>query len=171
MTRWARAYVQNISWLNEKVGTVLGALVLVLMGNLLYQAFMRNVFNAPPVWGLESQQFILGYYFIIGGGYALLHGAHVRMDVLYDRWSLRRKALVDIATFSLAIIYFVVLIWAGGIQFIEAVLNAEVSHSVWGPPLAPIKFVIPFGGTLFLLQAIAFFIQDIYILRGKKLLQ
>lgn len=171
MTKWARAYVQSISWLNERVGRVLSYLLLVLMGDLLYQLFMRGAFNAPPVWGLESQQFIVGAYFMIGGGYTLLYGQHVRMDVLYSRWSPKGKAIAEVTTFALAVIYFGVLIWTSGIQFYDAAVSLQRSHSVWGPPLFPIKFCIAFAATLFLLQASVAFIHNIYILRGRSLLQ
>lgn len=170
MIRWLRAYVRAINSLNSRAGIFLGGLVFVLMFILLYEAIARYVFNAPTLWALEAGGFVLGAYFIIGGGYTLLREGHVRMDVLYYRWSPRTKAIMDLATFSLLAFYLVLLIWTGGKHAVWSIMVGEKSRSTWHPILWPIKMVIPVGGLFILLQGIAFLINDLSIVfRGKAL--
>lgn len=62
-------------------------LVFAMIGVLLYSAFMRTGFNRPPLWSVEMSQFLLVAYFILGGAWTLQLDSHVRMDLLYARWT------------------------------------------------------------------------------------
>ena len=70
-------------------------LVFVMIGVLLYSAFMRTGFNRPPLWSVEMSQFLLVAYFILGGAWTLQLDSHVRMDLLYARWTPRKRAFAD----------------------------------------------------------------------------
>ena len=43
----------------------------------------------PTIWTLETAQFAVGAYYILGAGYSLQQDAHVRMDFLYANWKPR----------------------------------------------------------------------------------
>jgi len=130
---------------------------------------MRYGFNKPPIWSLEMCQFLLGGFFILGGGYTLLREGHVRMDVLYVGWSPRTRAIVDIATFSLVAAYMVILIIPSMANLINCIEMGEKSRSVWQPYLWPIKMSIPAGCIFILLQAIAFSIRAVFVIRGREM--
>jgi TRAP-type mannitol/chloroaromatic compound transport system permease small subunit len=92
--------------------------------------------------------------------------AHVRMDLLYGRWTRRRMAFADTLT-SVCLISYLVLLLIGGISSTEYALRyGEESYSSWAPYMAPIKIVMCFGIVLMLLQAIAFFFRDLAASRG-----
>jgi len=162
-------YVQYIDSLSTWLGKILKFGIFVLIGILLFEAVARYIFNAPTPWAVEMSEFTLGTYFLIGGGYALLRGAHVRMDALYNRWSARRKAIVDLATFSLIAVYLIVLVVGGSMIAAQALISGQHASTQWGPPLAPIKTIVVVGAVLLLLQAVAFFIRDLAIIRGKPM--
>lgn len=89
------------------------------------------------------------------------HGAHVRMDVLYDLWSIRTRAIVDSVTDILMILFLIVLL-AGGISSVQyAIEYNEHSYSAWAPLMAPIKISMVVGIFLILLQAFSVFIKDV----------
>ena len=170
MVRWLVAFVRGIDSLNKWMGRIAQVLTVVLLLLLLHEVVVRYFFNAPTLWGTELAGFILLAYFVLGGGYALLRGSHVRMDVLYHRWSPRVKAIANLATFPLAAIYLVVLVQTSSKFAIMSTLRQECTASTWGPPLYPLKIVIAVGFGLFLLQVIAFFIRDLFFaFRGKSL--
>lgn len=163
------SFVHGIDRLNTWVGKAVKYLVLVSIVALLYEAISRYFFNAPTMWAIEGSQFAMGAYFLLGGGYALLRGAHVRMDIFYDKWSPKKKAIVDVATFSIFAAYCVALVWNTGDHGIQSFLRGEHSTSWWGPPVYPIKLILPVGAFLLLLQGIAFFIRDLYTVSGRVL--
>jgi len=163
-------YVRYIESMNTWLGKILSFCIFLLIGILVIEGISRYVFNAPTPWSIELSQFTLGTYFLIGGGYALLRGAHVKMDVLSSRWSPKTKAIVDLATFSLLAVYLIVVILGGINNAAYALRFDQHSGTLWGPPLAPIKIIITVGAGLLLLQAVAFFIRDLSIVfKGKDL--
>ena len=139
-----------------------------MMAVLLYSSFMKN-FSVPPLWTLEVSQFIMVAYFLLGGGYSLQMGAHVRMDLLYGRWSPKFKASVDAVTVLLLVFYLVMLLYGGYSSSIYALEYGERSYSSWRPYMAPIKIIMTIGIITMLLQVTATFIKDIAKARGVKL--
>src|SRR5690606_31888488 len=110
----------------EAVGRVFGRFAMylfsVMAGVLLYSSVMRTGFNRPPLWTVEMSQFLLAAYFALGGAWSLQEGAHVRMDLLYSRWSLRGRAFADTIT-VLCLITFLVIMLMGGISSTEYALE------------------------------------------------
>lgn len=169
MSKALLSYVHYIELFNIRLGKILGSLVFVLIGILLFEAVSRYIFNAPTGWSVELSAFVFGTYFILGGGYVLLRGGHVNMDILYNRWSPKTRAIVNLATFSLIAAYLVVFM-VGGIENVSYSLKwGQHSASMWAPPLAPIKIITTVGAGLLLLQGVAFFIRDLSIARGKPI--
>lgn len=164
------AYVKAIESVMLRIGKGLsigGILTLVFI--LLFETISRFGFNKPTEWSIELATFVMGTYFFIGGGYVLLTGGHVRMDVLYSRWSPRKRAIVDLATFPLVGVWLIVFL-IGGIRNVEFSLSlGQTSHTPWSPPLAPIKIIMVAGIVLILLQVIALFFRDISIVRKQPI--
>ena len=88
-------------------------LVFAMIGVLLYSAFMRTGFNRPPLWSVEMSQFLLAAYYILGGAWTLQLDSHVRMDLLYARWTPRKRAFADTITSVCLVTYLVVMLWGG----------------------------------------------------------
>lgn len=128
---------------------------------ILYEVIARYVFNSPTSWALELGTMTWGAYGILGGAYVFLHQGHVANSILYERWSERRKAIVDAVTFLLVVLFAVILIWKGLHYSIMSVTALEHSRSAWGPPLYTWKLTIPIGAILLLLQGISKFIRDV----------
>ena len=130
---------------------------------IFWEIILRWVFNHPTVWAHESSQMIFGALAILGGAYALRRRVHVNMDLIYSCMSRRTKAILDLITFILFLLPFCsILMWKGWGLFTYSFGLREISISDWGPPLWPIKFTIPLGAFLILLQGVGNFISDIY---------
>lgn len=170
MIKWLAAFVRGVDSLNKWAGKVMMGFALLILAILLHEVVVRKAFNDPTIWGVEVLGFILAAYFMLGGGYGLFRRAHVRMDVFYHRWSPRTQAVADLATFPLAALYMGMLFWVGGRHALTAIMRLEHAATTWGPPIYPLKTVIPVAAALLLLQVIAFFIRDLFfVLRGKAL--
>lgn len=112
---------------------------------------------------------MLAAYYLLGGGYSMQLDSHVRMDLVYSRWSPRTRALVDALTVGFLIFYLVFLL-AGGISSTQYALEyGQKNYSSWAPPLAPIKIIMTVGILLMLLQAVAMFFKDLALARGEPL--
>lgn len=162
------AYVRIVEAVNIRIGRMAMYLLFVLGGVLLWSAIAKAFFR-PSLWTQEMAQFTMVAYFVLGGAYSLILGANVRMDLLYSRWSARRRALADCFTVLAMIFFLAVLLWGGIDSTIYALEVGERSRTVWRPYMAPIKIVICTGVVLMILQSVAFLIRDIATLRGETI--
>jgi TRAP-type mannitol/chloroaromatic compound transport system permease small subunit len=161
MPKAIKIYVRYVEAVNKAVGKFSMYLVFAMMGILLFESLSRTIFNQPHIWVVEITQFTMAAYYLLGGGYSMILEGHVRMDLLYGRWSARRQAMTDAITVFFLIFYLVFLLY-GGISSIEyAVRYGQVNYTPWAPPLAPIKIIMTIGIVLMLLQTIATFFKDL----------
>ena len=169
MPGWLIACVRFIDALNYRVGRIAMYLLYVLGAVLLASTVSRIVTGVQLNWALEMSQFILSAYYLLGGAYAWQQGAHVRMDLFYQNFSPRRRALTDALTVVCVIIYLAV-VFAGGISSTNyAIAYKQTNYSAWAPVLWPIKVVMTIAIFLMLLQAISSLIKDIAEIRGKPI--
>ncbi len=169
MPEYIVRYVRWVEAVNRVVGRGAMYLIVVMVGILIYSAVMRNGFNRPPLWTVEMGQFLLVAYYMLGGAWTLQLDSHVRMDLLYDRWSLRGRAFADSITAVCLIGYLLVMLWGGLSSTAYALEYGQRASSAWRPPLAPIKIIMTLGIFMMLLQALAFFFRDLARVRGRPI--
>lgn len=164
MPRLIVGYVKVVDRLNLVIGRIVMYSIFVLVGILLWSSISKTFF-LPSLWTLESAQFAMTFYYILGGAYAIQQGGHVRMDLFYGSWSPRTKAWIDAIT-VLFLIFFLVVLIVGGINSTAYSLQySERAPSAWRPLMWPVKAVMCVGVVLMLLQAIAEFFKDIARIR------
>jgi TRAP-type mannitol/chloroaromatic compound transport system permease small subunit len=169
MPKPIRTYVRCVEAVNRVIGRLVMYLIFAMMGVLLFSSGSRTFFNTSHIWIVETAQFMLAAYYLLGGGYSMQLDSHVRMDLLYSRWSPRTRALVDALTIGFLIFYLVFLL-VGGISSTQYALEyGQKNYSSWAPPLAPIKIIMTIGIALMLLQASATFFKDLAAARGEPL--
>ena len=169
MPKAVKIFVRYVEAVNKAVGKFSMYLIFAMMGVLLFESIFRTIFNQPHIWVVEIAQFTMAAYYLLGGGYSMILKGHVRMDLLYGRWSAMRQAMTDVITIFFLIFYLVFLLY-GGISSIEyAVTYGQVNYTPWAPPLAPIKIIMTIGILLMLLQAIATLFKDLAMVRGEKI--
>ena len=85
--------IHAIDWITEKVGIVTAfILVPLLLFPNVYEVFARYVLKDPTIWALDTTTYAFGALFMLAGSYALQQGAHVRTDMLWDKFSDRPRA-------------------------------------------------------------------------------
>ena len=162
-------FVRAVDATNKVVGTISMYMVFAMIAILLYEPIARNLFGKSSIWAVEMAQFTMAAYYLLGGGFSMILRGHVRMDLLYGRWSDRKKATVDACT-GLFLIFYLVFLLYGAFSSIEyAVMYGQKNRSAWAPYMAPIKIIMGTGVLLMLLQAIATFFKDLAKARGEKI--
>jgi len=159
----ARAIDAAIDLIGRVAAWACLALVLVMAGNVL----ARYGFSAGTVWAQELEWHLMSPIALIGMSYALRHGEHVRVDVLYARYGKRAQAVIDLLAASLAIIVALLIIQVSlhyvGLSFAQN----EGSANPGGIPFRwALKALIPIGFALFALQSLAMLLHALARLRA-----
>lgn len=156
-----------IDWINERVGRAALWLVLVTVLICAANAVVRKMFNFSSNAFLEIQWYLYAAVFLLCAGYTLKHDCHVRIDILYNRWSPRNRAIIDLIGSALFLLPMATLIvWNAWPSFIAAYHSGEMSSDAGGLLRWPVKLLIPMGFTLLALQGVSEMIKHSAFLIG-----
>jgi TRAP-type mannitol/chloroaromatic compound transport system permease small subunit len=135
---------------------------------IMWEIVARTFFNMPTIWAHELSGMFFGALSILSGAYTLRQKGHVNMDLIYMNRTPRTKAIMDLITFPFFLLFVITILWLGWEFAWRSFKILEVSQSDWAPPLWPIKFTIPLGAFLLLIQGIANLCNDILIIKTGK---
>jgi TRAP-type mannitol/chloroaromatic compound transport system permease small subunit len=130
----------------------------------------RKLFNAPTMWAYDMSRFLYGALFMLGAGYALSKGVHIRADFLYRNFKTKNQGRIDFWFYL--IFYFPGLIvflymTTGFLQ--ESIMRGEKGmDTAWMPYMWPIKSCLWFGIIFLLVQGISELLKSYWAAtRGK----
>lgn len=157
-----------IDAINSKIALIANWLVLLSCVISAGNALTRYFFNLSSNAWLEIQWYMFGALVLLGAPYTLLVNEHVRVDVLYGGLSPRRKLWIDLLGGLFFLIPMAALIgYLSWPVFLQSYEIGEVSGNAGGLLRWPIKFMLPLGFLLLLLQGISEVIKRIAALRGQ----
>jgi TRAP-type mannitol/chloroaromatic compound transport system permease small subunit len=136
-------------------------MVFVMMFVLVLSFVTRNIINIPLMWIIEMAQFIITGYYLLGGGYSMIMGDHVRMDLVYSKLSDLNKAKMDAFTSFFLVFYLITLLYGSISSLIYTIETNQKLFTAWAPYVWPIKTIMLIGILLMLLQSISMFFKDI----------
>ena len=126
------------------------ALALVMSGNVL----LRYVFHTGTVWSQELEWHLMAPICLFGMSYALRHGEHVRVDVMFAGFSQRTKNFIELISALLLMAICLIVIWLSVSYVMQSWANNEGSANPGGIPARYVlKSLIPIGFALMLVQA------------------
>jgi len=165
-----RSLVNGIDWLADHTGRVACWLVVLIGMTMTFEVTMRYVFNNPTAWSYDTTIMMGGVLFLLMAPYVLLYRGHVRVDIFYARFSPRMKNVVDL------ILTFLLLFSSLGVFTQQAWKYAIWSFKVkeisqfgyWEPTMVPFRFIVAFGFSLLLLEAITWFLNNLFSLIKDK---
>ena len=135
----------------DKVGNVVGyacVLVMFLMiADVFFNVTARYFFKYGNVGLQELEWHFFSVIILLGMSYALKDDAHVRVDIFYEKMSLKKRALINMAGVILFILPLALLVaWLSWDYVVEAHESGEGSADPGGLPYRwVIKAFIPFS--------------------------
>lgn len=160
-------FSKAVDWLNAQVGKYVIWLILASAVISAVNAAVRKIFNTSSNAYLEVQWYLFAAAFLLAAGYTLLHGEHVRIDVISQRLSRRKQVWIDVIGF----IFFLTplclaVLWFGVPFFLQGFQSGEMSGNSGGLIRWPVYLMMPLGFSLLLLQGWSELIKRIAFLRG-----
>ena len=167
-----RKFSEVIDGLNDRIGVFIRwlALLMVIIGavSAVVRYFARSqqwTLNLTPA--TEAQWYLFSVIFLMGAAYGLNHDVHVRVDVMYERLSAKKQALIDMAGTILFLIPFSILMLYVSFPAVSSSWSVrEMSPDPGGLPRYPIKALIIVSFVLLLLQAFSQLVKQIDVLTG-----
>jgi len=108
-------------WINrfsDLLGKIAGALLVLLLFNVFYDVIMRYMFNDVSIGMQELEWHLYSTIFLLGVSYALRQDGHVRVDLIYERLSVRGQAWIDLAGCIFLLMPFTLLVFYYGLNFV-----------------------------------------------------
>ena len=157
-----------IDALNNLVGRWVSWLTLIAVLVSSGNATVRYVFdNSSNAW-LELQWYLFTAIVLLCGGYTLLHHQHVRIDVVYTRFTRRTQLYIDVfGTLVFLLPMAILIMYLSWPVFVNAYVHHEMSSNAGGLIVWPARVLFPIGFFLLSLQGISELIKRIAILQGK----
>ena len=162
----SRLIVGNIDRCSHWIGRITCLLLLPVMLSMVYEVVARKLFIAPTDWAYDTSRMFSGAMFMLGAGYALMRGVHIRADFLFRNWSPATQARVDSSLYLL--FYFPAMLfffWLSLDYTIDSWLNWErTMDTALMAPLAPARTAMPLGALFLIMQGIAELLRARYAL-------
>ena len=158
--------VRLIHWTGKYASWLTTMLVVLVVGDV----FLRYLFSSSFAWLTDLEWHVFALIFLLGGAYGLAEDKHVRVDVFYSNWSVRRKAWVNIIGIVFLLIPWCLIVIYTSFTYAEnAFAIGEKSSEPGGLPARwIIKGAITLGFLLLLLQAILSLVRHIGVLSDEK---
>jgi TRAP-type mannitol/chloroaromatic compound transport system permease small subunit len=161
------ATIGIIDGITVYTGYVFTLLVIPLVVANVVEVFMRYVMNAPTSWALDVTTMSFGALFMLGAAYALLKGAHVRTDMLWEKFSDRKKGIIDAVAYVLFFLPSMAILFAISIDdfFYSLSINEKSTSGIWQPVIWPLRAVIPLTAALLFMQGISELMKSLWAAR------
>jgi len=168
-TRWRR-FLSVLDCFSDWSGCLLSYFIFFIIVLLMYEIILRYFFDLPTIWVHEMSKLIFGACSVLMGAYCLLHNQHIRIDVIYGRFSPRTRAVIDCFT-MLLILFFASLMVIHGFPWAkQAFVLGETPIMAFKPALWPEKAAIPIAGAMVVIQGLAMWSRHLYqAITGKEL--
>ncbi len=163
-------FIRLNSRVQEGAGAIAAFLTAILVLLVVGDVVGRYVFNTGSVALQELEWHLFSIIFLLAAGYTFKMGEHVKIDVLYNRFSPKKQALVDITgTIVLLFSFAGFVIWYS-LDFIwSSYLIHEGSPDPGGLPARYLlKTMIPVGFILLSMQGAVFLIEAVRRYKEEK---
>jgi TRAP-type mannitol/chloroaromatic compound transport system permease small subunit len=166
------AVIRVIDGVTQWTGYLFALIVAPLIIANVIEVFMRYVMNAPTSWALDVTTMSFGALFMLGAAYALLKGAHVRTDMLWEKFSNRKKGIIDSIAYLLFFLPSMAILFAISIDdFLYSLsINEKSTSGIWQPVIWPLRAVIPVSAALLFLQGVSELMKSLWAARTGEIL-
>ena len=152
----------------DMIGYTTAFIMVLMILNVTYDVIMRYFFNTGSIAMQEMEWHLFSVIILLGISYTLKEDGHVRVDLIYDRLTQKKKAKINMVGVVLFIIPVALLIAVESIPFvIESFNSNEQSGDPGGLPYRwLVKSLIPLSFFLLIITSIGFFIKNLNVYKG-----
>ncbi len=164
MPSWMAKSIVRIDKFSKWTGNIVCWITIPLIFGMVYEVLARKLFLAPTIWAYDISRFLYGALFMLGAGYALSKGVHIRADFLYRNFKVKTQGFVDFTLYVLfyfpgLIVFFYMT--TGFLQ--ESIMRGERGmDTTWMPYMWPIKTCLWFGIIFLLVQGVSELFKSYY---------
>ena len=157
MPKWMSLLITKIDLFSKWVGNIVCWITIPLILGMVYEVFARKLFHAPTIWAYDMSRFLYGALFMLGAGYALSKGVHIRADFLYRNFKIKTQGLIDFWLYLLFYFPGLIVFLYMTIGFVqESIMRGERGmDTTWMPYMWPIKSCLLIGIIFLLIQGIS----------------
>ncbi|RXJ81504.1 TRAP transporter small permease subunit [Arcobacter sp. F2176] len=152
----------------DLIGTITSIAMVLMILNVFYDVVMRYFFRDGSIAMQEMEWHLFSVVILLGMSYTLKEDGHVRVDLIYDRLTDRKKAMINMTGVIAFILPIAILVGLSSINNAhEAYLSMEQSGDPGGLPYRWIvKSLIPLSFLLLIITSIGYFIKNLNIYKG-----
>ena len=108
--------IKTIDTFTERTGNAVSWLCIPLAIVVFYEVVARYFFNDPTIWSYDLSYMLYGALFMLGAAYALRQGAHIRTDMLWEKFSDTTKGKIDFYAYIVFFFPGMILLFATSID-------------------------------------------------------
>jgi TRAP-type mannitol/chloroaromatic compound transport system permease small subunit len=161
--------INTIEYIQEKIGIGVSYIAALLVLVVSYDVVSRYLFSISSLALQELEWHLFSILFLLSAGWTLKHDKHVRIDLLYNKFSPNYRNFINIIGVLIFIIPFcLIMIWSS-IDFVTTSFSVgETSPDAGGLPARYLlKAILPLSFVLLLFQGIAMMMKSIIALKTK----
>ena len=164
MPKWMAFLITKIDLVSKWIGNIVCWILIPLIFSMVYEVLARKLFLAPTVWAYDMSRFLYGALFMLGAGYALSKGLHIRADFLYRDFKIKTQGIIDTTLYVLFYFPGLLFFFYKTTGFVgESIMRSEKGMDTsWMPYLWPIKSCLWFGILFLLIQGISEVLKSYY---------
>ena len=159
-------FYRVVDTINEWTGRIMLWFCYPMAFTVGYEVVARYILQSPTLWSWDINKQILAAMGALGGGYALLYGSHVAVDLFSRSLSKRRMAVLNLTTDALTIFSLAILTWYFMTNALFSVRILERDITTFQPPIYPLRVVVAVGTLLLLLQALCNLLKNLTLSLG-----
>lgn len=147
-------------------GILAGICLLILSAIIVFEVFMRYVFNAPTTWVGEISIYLCMAIGFLALAYGLQTNSHFAITNITDRLTPKNRTRLKVFTDFVGFLYSTTFIYKG-IEMAKFAYDMEdVSSGMLSIPLWLPWSLVPIGGLLLALQFINKLAEDVQTLKS-----
>ncbi len=156
--------------MNRIAGKILSVILVLMALNVFFDVVMRYFFHNSSVGMQEMEWHLFSIVILFGVSVSLLDEAHVRVDFLYEKYSARKKATINIIGTIFFLLPLALLILFGSFNFVnDAYQIMEISEDPGGLPFRwVVKGMIPLAFLFLIFTSVGYIVKNINIYRSHQ---
>ena len=170
MPSWMAVTIIKIDKFSKIIGNIVCWILIPLIFAMTYEVLARKLFLAPTIWAYDISRFLYGALFMLGAGYALSKGVHIRADFLYRNFKTKTQGTIDFWLYLLFYFPGLIVFLYMTIGFVgESIQRGERGmDTTWMPYMWPIKTCLLIGIIFLLIQGISELFKSYWAAKNGK---